>query len=351
MQDVRPDFDKQSMEKQQQPMNINEIAKRAGVSTATVSRTINGSGKVSPKTAEKVMRVVDAMGYHPSSYARTLASGRSRLLGLIISDIVNPFFPELVRSFEEFALGSGLEVIVANTGYDPERMSHSARRMIERKAEGVAVMTSEMQQNFIAQLETRRIPMVFLDTGRVGLRTSNIRVDYEKGIDEAMAHLVGLGHERIGFISGPLEYASAIARRDAFLKYLQQYGLVKDEDLLQVGDFMLGGGEVAMGRMLSLKKPPTAVLASNDLSAIGAMRTALHLGLRVPEDISIIGFDDIDFCQLTRPDLTTIRISRRSLAEKAFNALTTIMDETNRQGRQYDVETSLIIRGSTGTCR
>jgi LacI family transcriptional regulator len=182
-------------------------------------------------------------------------------------------------------------VIVANTGYDPERMSHSARRMIERKAEGVAVMTSEMQQNFIAQLETRRIPMVFLDTGRVGLRTSNIRVDYEKGIDEAMAHLVGLGHERIGFISGPLEYASAIARRDAFLKYLQQYGLVKDEDLLQVGDFMLGGGEVAMGRMLSLKKPPTAVLASNDLSAIGAMRTALHLGLRVPEDISIIGFD------------------------------------------------------------
>lgn len=351
MQGVWPGSHKQPMEKQRQPMNINEIAKRAGVSTATVSRTINGSGKVSPTTAEKVMRVVDAMGYHPSSYARTLASGRSRLLGLIISDIVNPFFPELVRSFEEFALAGGLEVIVANTGYDPERMSQSARRMIERKAEGVAVMTTEMQQDFIAQLETRRIPMVFLDTGRAGLRTSNIQVDYEKGIDEAVAHLVGLGHKRIGFISGPLEYASAIARRKAFLKCLQHYGLMEDENLLQAGTFKIDGGEAAMGRMLSLDKRPTAVLASNDLSAIGAIRTVLHAGLRVPEDISLIGFDDIDFCQLTRPELTTIRISRRDLAENAFNALTTIMDETNRMGRQYDVETTLIVRGSTGACK
>jgi LacI family transcriptional regulator len=331
-------------------MNINEIAKRAGVSTATVSRTINGSGKVSPKTAEKVLQIVNSMGYHPSSYARTLASGRSHVIGLIISDIVNPFFPELVGSFEEIALENGLEVIVANTGYDAERMSRSARRMIERKAEGVAVMTSEMEEGFIAQLKTQRIPMVFLDTGQVGLRTSNIEIKYESGINEAVAHLVHLGHKRIGFISGPLQYASALVRQAAFLKCLDEYNLLRDEDLLQVGNFKIDGGEAAMKRLLHLEKRPTAVMASNDLTAIGAMRAAVQAGLRVPEDISIIGFDDIDICQITQPPLTTIQISRQNLAEKAFDALASIMKGKSKRGRHYALETRLIIRGSTDLC-
>jgi LacI family transcriptional regulator len=192
--------------------------------------------------------------------------------------------------------------------------------------------------------------MVFLDTGRVGLRTSNIEIKYESGINEAVAHLVHLGHKRIGFISGPLKHASALARQAAFIKCLQEYDLLQNEALLQVGNFKIDGGEAAIKRLLHLEKRPTAVMASNDLSAIGAMRAILQSGLRIPDDISIIGFDDIDFCQITQPPLTTIQISRRYLAEKAFDALASIMKGKSKRGRHYAVETRLIIRGSTGVC-
>jgi LacI family transcriptional regulator len=332
-------------------MNINEIAKHAGVSTATVSRTINGSAKVTPETAEKVWRVVNAMGYHPSSHAQALASGKSQLIGLIISDITNPFFPELVRSFEEISLQNGFEVIVANTGYDSSRMAHSVRRMIQRKTEGVAVLTSEMEPALVEQLEIQQMPVVFLDTGRKGANASNIKVDYGMGIMEAVAHVVGLGHKRVGYIGGPTKYASARARRRAFIMCLRKHGLPTDADLIQRGNFKIDGGEAAVERLLRLKKRPTAVLAANDLSAIGALHAAQNAGLKVPEDISIIGFDDIDFCQLTQPPLTTIRLSRNQLAEKAFDALASVIHGKSQRGRQYKVETHLIIRGSTGKCR
>jgi LacI family transcriptional regulator len=331
-------------------MNINEIAKHAGVSTATVSRTINGSGKVKPETAEKVWRVVESMGYHPSSHAQALASGKSHLFGLIISDITNPFFPEIVRSFEEISLQNGFEVIVANTGYNSSRMAHSVRRMIQRKTEGVAVLTTEMDPVLVSQLETQKIPVVFLDTGRTGLHASKIRVDWGKGIAEAMEHIFGLGHRRIGYISGPLEYASAISRQKAFLKCLQKYSLPVDENLIQRGNFKIDGGKAAMERLLTLKDRPTAILAANDLSAIGALHASVSMGFKVPEDISIIGFDDIDFCQLTQPPLTTILLSREEIAEKAFDALSSIIHGNSQSGRQYKVETKLVLRNSTGKC-
>jgi DNA-binding LacI/PurR family transcriptional regulator len=332
-------------------MNINEIAKRAGVSTATVSRVINASNKVSQKTADRVLSVVHALGYQPSSHARALASGKSHLIGLIISDIVNPFFPELVKCFEEIAIENGMEVIVANTGYNSERMAFSVKRMMQRKAEGVAVMTSEMNRELLAQLETQRIPVVFLDTGKAGLHASNIEVDYGKGISEAVEYLVHLGHKKIGFIGGPPEYSSSRTRRTAFLRCLKKFDLLQYDDFIQTGNFKTDGGEAAMGRLLQLKKRPTAVLAANDLSAIGALHAAGREGLSVPGDISIIGFDDIDFCQLTQPPLTTIRLSRKDLAEKAFNALVSVDSGESSRSRRHKVETTLIIRGSAGQCR
>jgi len=332
-------------------MNISQIAKRAKVSTATVSRTINRSDSVSPHTADKVWRVVHSMGYQPNSYARALSSGKSHMLGLIISDIVNPFFPELVRSFEDIALKNGFEVIVANTSYDPDRMTLCVHRMLERKAEGVAVITSEMEEGLVAQLEARRIPIVFLDIGQVGHRISNLKVDYGKGIGEAVDHIVRLGHQRIGFIGGPLDLHSACTRRTAFLKCLGQYGLLPHKDLIQIGNHKADGGEVAMERLLQLSERPTAVLTSNDLTAIGALRAIHRRGLHVPDDISVVGFDDIDLSEYAQPALTTIRLGRKELAEKAFDALVTIIRRESQRGRQYDVETRLIIRESTGKCR
>jgi DNA-binding LacI/PurR family transcriptional regulator len=156
-----------------------------------------------------------------------------------------------------------------------------------------------------------------------------------------------LGHHRIGFITGSLEYSSAIDRRTAFLGCVQAYGLPRNKSLIQTGNFKIDGGEAAMERLLQLEARPTAVLASNDLSAIGALRAVYRAGLRVPQDLSLIGFDDIDFSRLTQPPLTTIRLSRKDIAEKAFDALNTIISGSTKKGRQYQVETCLIVRDST----
>jgi LacI family transcriptional regulator len=328
-------------------MNIKEVAARANLSTATVSRTINNSGLVRPGTAEKVQRAIRELGYYPNTQARALVSGRSRMFGLIISDIVNPFFPELVKSFEFAAIHHGYEVIVANTDYDSERMSGCVRRMIERKVDGVAVMTSELDRHLLEELSHRRLPIVFLDVGKLKPLISNINVDYSRGIGEAVQHIVSLGHQRVEFISGPLTLKSARTRRSAFLKCIAACGIGERQRSVVEGNHKIDGGESAMMRLLSLPNPPTAVLTSNDLTAIGALRAVARAGLRVPNDISVVGFDDIELSRFTQPPLTTIRLSRDELGRKAFDALYETVAGQQRSGQEIKVSTRLVVREST----
>ena len=328
-------------------MNIRQVARKAGVSTATVSRIINDSTPVSPKTAERVWRAIRELNYHPNTNARTLASGRSRLLGLIISDIANPFFPELVKAFEDVALDNNYEVILTNTNYDPGRMAACVQRILERKVEGAAIMTSEMDPELIGQLSRRGIPIVFLDVGKVRDRISNISVDYGEGIREAVDHLSALGHRRVGFISGPMNLKSARTRRSAFLRCLSEYKMTEDEALVVEGNHRIDGGENAMYRLLQLKNRPTAVLTSNDLTAFGALRAIHQARLRVPEDISIVGFDDIDLGQFTQPPLTTVRLPRNELGRAAFTALDRILKGESDKGAQFRIRTRLVVRSST----
>lgn len=330
-------------------MNIKEVAHRAAVSTATVSRTLNGSNLVKSRTAEKVWCVIRELGYYPSSQARALVSGRSHLLGLIISDIVNPFFPELVKSFEFAAIHHGYDVIVANTDYSPDRMGICVRRMIERQVDGVAIITSEIEPHLLDELARRKLPIVFLDVGKVKPLMSNIRVDYAKGIREAVQHIISLGHRRIGFISGPHTLKSARVRRSAFLKCISECGFKDHQRIVVEGNHKVEGGDTAMTQLLSLSDSPTAVLASNDLTAIGAMRAIHRAGLRVPDDISLVGFDDIELTQCTQPPLTTIRLSRSELGQKAFDALHLNLEGHARNGEEIKVNTSLVLRRSTAT--
>lgn len=327
-------------------MNIKKVAEHAKVSTATVSRLINKTSYISPETAEKVWSAIEELGYYPNVNARGLASGRSLLLGLIVSDIVNPFFPELVKSFEESAMEQGYEIITANTNYDPARTALRVRQLIERRVDGVAVMTSEMDQSLIDELATRGIPIVFLDTGKVRENISNVRIDYEQGIREAVNHLLELGHRRIGFISGPLDLKSARIRRSAFLKFLKNQGIIEKKELVTMGNYRIGGGKEAMTKLLKLKERPTAVLASNDLTAIGALQALRTHGLRVPEDLSLIGFDDIDLAQSTDPPLTTINVSRSKVAKSAFELLFASISGKTVE-KELHVETNLVIREST----
>ena len=329
-------------------MNIKEVARLAKVSTATVSRTINGSDKVTPETAERVRKAIETLKFYPNTNARALGSGRSSLYGLIISDITNPFFPELVKSFEDIAVQYGQEVLIANTNYDPHRMEVCVSRMLQRKVDGVAIMTSEIAEHLIDEFNSRKIPLAFLDTATPQKGISNILVDYTAGIDAAVDHLIALGHKTIGFIAGPMSLASARIRKRAFIHALKRNNLRLDLQFIEQGNHRTDGGHEAMSRLLDHKAYPTAVIASNDMTAIGAMGAAFERGLYIPQDISIVGFDDIELSAFTQPALTTVRLSRQEIAKLAFRALYNTYQTGATKGAEYTIQPALVVRKSTG---
>jgi LacI family transcriptional regulator len=330
-------------------MNIREIAKRARVSTATVSRTINRHPSVKPQLAKRVWKIVEELGYFPSTQARALVSGRSRIFGLIVSEITNPFFPEIVHVFEDIAVQHNYEILVTSTIHDPERMKTSVRRMLEHRVEGVAVMTFGMEESLLDDLKLRNVPLVFVDVGPARPRVSNIRIDYLQGIRQAVQHLAALRHERIAFITGPLALKSAVARRDAFIRSMGEIGITIHPQLIIEGNHTLEGGEEACAKLLGLRPRPTAVLCSNDMTAIGVMRKSYGEKIAVPGDLSIIGFDNIHLSQYILPPLTTIEMSQTELGRLAFQALLQdVQRETpNPNGTEYVLKTHFVLRDST----
>ena len=330
-------------------MNIREIAKRARVSTATVSRTINQLPSVQPQLAKRVLKVIEESGYFPSTQARALVSGRSRMFGLIVSEITNPFFPEIVHVFEETAVRHNYEILLTSTVHDTERMKTSVRRMLEHRVEGVAVMTFGMEESLLDDLKLRNVPLVFVDVGPPRPRVSNIRIDYLHGIRQAVQHLVALRHERIAFISGPLTLASAVARRDAFIREMTEIGMRVDPALIVESNHTLDGGEQAFAKLLALASRPTAVLCSNDMTAIGVLRKSYSEKIAVPRDLSVIGFDNIHLSQYILPPLTTIEMSQTELGRLAFNALLQDVQREipNPKGTEYLLKTHFVQRDST----
>ena len=328
-------------------MRIKDVAKEAGVSTATVSHVINRSRYVTAETRQKVLRAIKRCNYYPNAHARSLASGRSHMLGLVVSDISNPFFPELVKSIESAAFERGYDVILSNTSYDPNRASKYVRRIIERKIAGVAIMTSELDLALIDELARRQVSVVFLDLGSVGERMSNLIVDYEMGIDEAIGYLVSLGHRRIAYVGGPSRLRSAARRLQAFETSVDRHLPGAGPFAVFEGDFQLEGGSRVAREILGTRELPTAVVVANDLMALGVMREFHAAGLRIPEDVSIVGFDDIAFAALAEPPLTTVCLPRTELGRKAVEALMQTIERPDKRGVEIHVPTYLVKRGST----
>ena len=325
------------------------MAKRARVSIATVSRTINGVPTVAPQLSRRVWKVIEELGYYPNTQARSLVSGRSRTFGLIVSEITNPFFPEIVQSFEDIAVQHNYEVLLTSTVHDPKRMALSVRRMIERRVEGVAIVTFGMEDALLEDLKSRNVPLVFIDVGPALPRISNIRIDYLHGLRQAVQHIAALRHDRIAFISGPLTLRSAVARQRAFSHSMEEIGLPIEPSYLIEGNHTMEGGIAAMRKLLALSKRPTAVICSNDMTAMGVIRESYDRGVHIPRDLSVIGFDDIRLSQFVVPPLTTVRMSQTDIARLAFNAL---LAEIQRKtpspgGTEYTLRTALVLRHST----
>lgn len=331
-------------------MDIQQVAKHAGVSTATVSRVLNGSPKVRKETSERVRRVIDELNYVPNTSARSLRIGRSQLFGLIVSDIKNPFFPDLIDQFESLAASRGIDVIFTHTNYDSERLATCIRRLVERNVDGIAIMTSEVDEQALRISTQGNVPVVLLNQPSLRESYSTVLVDYTRGYREAVEHLKKLGHKNIVFLTGPTELGSVRRRQKAFETAAKRSGIsVRDKQLL-VGDMRVEGGRTAMEGLLQRKPRPTAVVAANDLMAVGAMQAALAAGLRVPEDISIIGFDDLPIATIMHPQLTTIHLSRHEIAGEAFEQLLQLhqTEGRNAQRPERKVHPRLIVRESTG---
>jgi DNA-binding LacI/PurR family transcriptional regulator len=330
-------------------VSIRDVASRAGVSIATVSRAVNRIPTVDPELAARVWRAIEEVGYLPNTQARALVSGRSRMLGLIVSEITNPFFPELVQEFENLAVAQGYEVLIGSTNYEPARTELLIRRMLQRNVDGVAVMTFGIEEELVQKLVEREFPLVFVDAGPDLPNIRVLKVNYGEGIRQAVQHLAALGHRGIAFITGPLRLRSAVARRDAFIKSMAELGLTVPAERIVEGDHTMEGGIGAMERLASLAELPTAVLCSNDMTAIGVLHALYRTTHNVPQEISVVGFDDIHLAQFMLPPLTTVQMSCQDLAAAAVEALRAGIERDHPEAArtEWQIPTRLVVRQST----
>jgi len=340
---------KKSSNRRRQSVSIRDVAKRAGVSIATVSRAVNGITTVDRELAKRVWKAVEEVGYMPNPQARALVSGRSRILGLIVSEITNPFFPELVQEFENLAVAQGYEVMIGSTNYDPKRTESLIRRMLQRNVDGVAVMTFGIEEDLVKRLVESEFPLVFVDAGPKMPNIRVLKVNYGEGIREAVQHLAALGHRAIAFITGPLRLRSAVARRDAFLNALDELGLKASPGHIVEGDHTMEGGMAAIDLLVANPQLPTAVVCSNDMTAIGVLHGLYRTTHKVPNDISVVGFDDIHLAQFMLPPLTTVQMSCKHLATAAVQALRAGIepDHPRAAQKEWQIPTHLVVRQSS----
>lgn len=328
---------------------MREVAKRAGVSPATVSRVLNKTPYIAPETKRRVLEAVGQLNYYKNVHARRLATGRSDLFGLVISEIANPYFPEVIRGFQSAAWDRGFDVLLCNTQYDQTRTKSILRKLIESDVRGVAVMTSSIDKGIARELISAGIGTVFCNLSPPEKLISTISIDYHRGIAQAIDHIVGLGHRRVSVIAGPDDNRTAITIRDALLTGLKQRDLSPFPVISSV--YGIDAGASAVRAILSAPETPTAIFCGSDLIALGAMSALEEAGLRIPEDISVIGIDDISFASLARPPLTSIRVPREGVGTTAFEALDRMLKLKRQKGADYYLGTELVLRRSTASAR
>ena len=330
-------------------MNLREIAKRANVSIATVSRTINSAPNLDPPLARRVRKVIEQAGYYPNTHARALRSGRSRIFGLMVSETVEPFFPEILQTFENLGFEHNYEILLSSIARDPRRMEVAVRRMIERRVEGLAILSFEKETSLVEVFRGRNLPLAVLDQEPPGPLLKTVSIDYKHGVRQAVQHLAALGHARIALITGPARLKTAVARTIAFQECMKEIDLEIPPHLLVEGDHTLEAGMKALSVLTALPDRPSAVLCSNDMTAIGVMRRAFELGLNVPRDLSVVGFDDNQLAQFATPPLTTVQMSYVEIANEAFRALLDSVEvRCNGSSREVcAIQSNLALRCST----
>lgn len=301
--------------------NMKEVAKRAGVSITTVSHVINKTRYVSDELTECVYKAMAELDYHPNLVAGSLRSGRTRTIGLIIPDITNQFFSEISRKIEDSGFEHGYSVIVCNTDDKFSKEKSYIDVLMAKQVDGIIFISAGDEPENLKKPIDSNVPIVVADRDIKDINTNIVLVDNFNGGYEATKYLIGLGHKRIGFISGPSGVTGSTLRFEGYRKALDEAGLIFDEGIIGQGDYRYQGGGDAMQIILQKQPQPTAIFAGNDMMALGAIRKIFDHGMKVPEDISVIGFDDIPLSQIAYPSLTTMAQPAQEMADIVMKLL------------------------------
>jgi LacI family transcriptional regulator len=329
-------------------MTLQEVARRAKVSPATVSRVLNNTGRVKEAARSRVLRAIDELNYHPNLHARTLARGRSRTLGLIVSNLKNPFFLDIFQALEADAHEKGFEVMVGNTDYRPEQLLIHTRLMQGRRVAGLAVIVSEMEPTLIEGLLESRIPTVFYDVGVAARHCANIRTDYARGTRRLVEYLHSLGHRSLAFVGHHTALAPLHVRQRSFLDAVRDCGGDAARTTVMAEEDSPSGGLHATRQLLASGFTPTAIVCVNDFMALGVTKALRDMRLAVPRDVSVVGCDNISLSEFACPPLTTINIPRERIGHLVSGALMPDGEISPLWGREIVIEPELIIRDSTG---
>jgi DNA-binding LacI/PurR family transcriptional regulator len=322
------------------------VAEHAGVSIATVSRTLAGSRKVAPTTRQRVMQAIEDLNFEPNPSARRLAYKKTETIALVFPDISGPFYSTVIRGVEQEAGRHNHNVLIYGT--HGKEGSGRYLRTLSSKVDGLIIMARSVDEDSLWSFERQGVPFILLGHSNGQIQGSTIEVDNETGAYKAAVHLLEHGHKRIGIITGPENSPDNKGRLQGYRKALLNAGTSLQKNMMVAGNFKYEEGRIAIHDLLEVTSSPTAVLAANDEMAIGALDAALQKGLRVPEDLAIIGFDDIQMAALTRPSLTTIRQPMQLLGEAAVRLLFERLQNPDAPFRHEVLDTKLVVRQSCG---
>jgi LacI family transcriptional regulator, galactose operon repressor len=335
-----------------QTPTLRDVAQAAGVHPATASRALNPAtrGLVNAETARRVIKVAEGLGYRPNPIARGLKTAKSSTVGLVIPDLTNPLFPPIVRGIEDVLEPAGYSGLIVNTDSDLQREQAQVELLRSRQVEGLIVATALLDHPLLQDLHRQGVPMVMVNRRPQGLDLPSITPDDAAGIELAVEHLVSLGHRRIAHLAGPATTSTGVTRAKAFTAAMREHGLDVDPDLMIICDMWTEEcGARSLRALLDEVGGITAVVAGNDLIALGCYDVFAERGIRCPDDISVVGFNDMPFLDKLAPPLTTVAIPHQQIGAEAARMLLEAIADPSRPARSVQLPLSLRVRGSTAS--
>jgi DNA-binding LacI/PurR family transcriptional regulator len=326
---------------------IRDVAALAGVSHQTVSRVINNSKRVAPQTREQVEAAIRELGYHPNRLAQSLVTQKTRTIGLVVADITNPFFFEVARGVQDTALEQGYNVFVCNTDDNPTGEKNILNLLAAQEVDGVILSTSSSSNEELHAFAENYKPFVIINREIEHPKASIVNVDIYKGAQLAIEHLISRGHTCIGMLSHEGHLPDEMRRVCGYRETLQKHGIEPQEEWLVLVPPNLMGGYQATQKLLTQHPEISAIFTYNDLMAIGALRSCYDMGMEIPTDCAIIGFDNIKFAQMQRPSLSSIRYDKYTVGKKAMLRLLEIIEQPDKVYQPIRMDVELVVREST----